>query len=172
MGLSWKHVLVLGMVLGIMTLWLMQAPVEHELAFPMPSGKTYVDECGSCHTAFAPGLLPMRSWHRMMNELENHFGEDASLDEPQYFAILKELETLASDGTYADMRMRRISASIPPSQLPQRISETDFYKYTHSEIPADVWKRSQVGRPSNCVACHPRANAGSFDERQVRIPGP
>lgn len=38
------------------------------------------EECGSCHLAFAPSMLPARSWQRMMGKLDNHFGDNASLD--------------------------------------------------------------------------------------------
>lgn len=170
MGVTWRHLLVLALVLFAAGLWISQSPQGDEARFPMPAGKTYLAECGSCHTAFAPGLLPVRSWHRMMGELEEHFGEDATLDEPQYLAILKELETLAADGSYADQRMRRISEAISPTAQPQRISETPFFKYTHDEVPQGLWKRKRIGTPSNCLACHPRANEGRYDEREVRIP--
>jgi hypothetical protein len=170
MGVTWRHLFVLLLVLVAVSLLILQSPSEAESRFPMPAGKVYVAECGGCHTAFAPGLLPVRSWRKMMEELADHFGEDASLEEPHYFAILKELETLAADGSYADMRMRRISASIPTESSPQRFSDTPFFKYLHDELPAEIWKRKGVGTPSNCIACHRRANEGSYDEREVRIP--
>jgi hypothetical protein len=170
MGVTWRHLLVLVMVLGAVGLWIGQSPQADEARFPMPAGKTYLAECGGCHTAFAPGLLPVRSWHRMMDELADHFGEDASLDEPQHLAILKELETLAADGSHADQRMRRISEAIPPGDRPQRISTTPFFKYTHDGVPQEFWKRKRVGTPSNCLACHPRANEGRYEERDVKIP--
>jgi hypothetical protein len=37
-------------------------------------------ECGACHMAFQPGLLPAASWRQVMSGLAKHFGEDASLD--------------------------------------------------------------------------------------------
>lgn len=39
----------------------------------------YLEECGSCHFAYQPGLLPARSWTKVMAGLENHFGENAEL---------------------------------------------------------------------------------------------
>jgi hypothetical protein len=171
MGVTWKHLFVLIAVLGAVALWIAQSPLENEPRFPMPTGKAYVEECGSCHTAFAPGLLPARSWHKMMGELTNHFGEDASLEEPQYFAILKELETLAADGSYADMRMRRISASVPPDAAPQRFSDSAYFRYLHDEVPNALWKHKRIGLPSNCIACHIKANEGRYGEREVRLPG-
>ena len=41
------------------------------------NSKLYIKECGSCHFAFQPGLLPEKSWVKIMNNLENHFGTDA-----------------------------------------------------------------------------------------------
>ena len=44
---------------------------------PLPA---YDQECGSCHVAYPPGLLPAASWQRLMANLPRHFGTDASLD--------------------------------------------------------------------------------------------
>jgi hypothetical protein len=46
----------------------------------VPLLPAYVQECGSCHVAFAPGLLPAASWQRQMNGLDKHYGTDASMD--------------------------------------------------------------------------------------------
>lgn len=49
---------------------------------PVTDART-LQECASCDIAFPPSMLPAASWKRMMGELENHFGDDASLDTPQ-----------------------------------------------------------------------------------------
>ena len=41
---------------------------------------SYMKESASCHTACPPGLLPARSWQRIMQGLDTHYGSDASLD--------------------------------------------------------------------------------------------
>ena len=46
----------------------------------LPANATYRDECGSCHVAYPPGLLPAVSWQRLMSDLPRHYGTDASLD--------------------------------------------------------------------------------------------
>lgn len=171
-GITWKHLVSLVLTVGATALAIERAPANDEAIFPMPAGKLYVNECGSCHTAFAPGLLPARSWRKMMAELANHFGEDASLSEPQHLAILKDLEALAADGPQANMRMRRISAAIPANAAPQRISETGYFRFMHDEVPRHIWQRKKIGTPGNCIACHIRANEGRYGEREVRIPPP
>ncbi|MEZ4693642.1 MAG: hypothetical protein R2837_06565 [Aliarcobacter sp.] len=37
-------------------------------------------EC-SYHFAYPAGLLPSNAWNKMMNNLDNHFGDNASVDE-------------------------------------------------------------------------------------------
>ena len=41
---------------------------------------TWNTECGSCHVAYPPRLLPTASWEALLGDLGNHFGSDASLD--------------------------------------------------------------------------------------------
>lgn len=170
MGINWKNLLTLFLAVGATAFAIGQAPANDEAVFPMPAGKTFVNECGSCHTAFAPGLLPARSWRKMMAGLADHFGEDASLDEPVRLAILKDLENLAADTPQATLRMRRINGAIPAGSTPQRISDTGYFKYMHDEVPKYVWPRKKIGTPGNCIACHTRANEGRYSEQEIRIP--
>jgi hypothetical protein len=169
-GITWKHLFTLLLAIGGSSLLITQAPANDEANFPMPGGKAYLDECGSCHTAYAPGMLPARSWRKMMAELADHFGEDASLSEPQRMEITQALELLASDGSQATQRMRRVNAAIPANAAPQRISETGYFKFIHDEVRPSIWKRKQIGTLANCIACHPRANDGRYGEREIRIP--
>ena len=171
-GITWKNTLLLLLGVSGTLLWIARAPAGDDAFFPMPSGRLYVGECGGCHTAYAPGLLPVRSWRRMMSELADHFGEDVSLPEPERLAILKDLELLAADNPLATQRMRRIAAAIPANAAPQRIVETGFFKFMHDEVPNSIWRRQKIGSKANCGACHPRADEGRYGEREVRIPPP
>ena len=45
-------------------------------------------ECGSCHLAYVPGLLPLRSWERTLLEQDKHFGEDLSLSQASISRLL------------------------------------------------------------------------------------
>lgn len=170
MAVTLKNLIPLVLGVGLTGFWISTGLADGDAAFPMPAGKQYLEECGSCHTAYAPGLLPARSWTRMMGELENHFGEDASLAEPDRQAILADLTRLAADGPQATLLMRRIAGGIPRHEAPQRISETPFFRYMHDEVPAYIWKRAKIGTPANCGACHTKADAGRYYEREVAIP--
>jgi hypothetical protein len=155
---------------GLMALWIDSGQADGDAAFPMPVGKLYLEECGSCHTAYAPGLLPARSWKKMLAELESHFGEDASLDDSQRATLEKTLPALAADAPGGSELMRRIASGISAREAPQRISGSPFFKYMHDEVPSSFWKRPKIGGSANCGACHPRANEGRYYEREVSIP--
>jgi hypothetical protein len=137
------------------------APVTH---------KTTAAECSACHMAYPAGLLPARSWTRMMQSLENHFGEDASLSTEETVAITRYLVDHAADSPYASERSRRIVSGIPANAAPLRFTETPYFGYLHDEVPAGVWKRAKIGSRANCIACHTRGESGSFAEREIRIP--
>jgi hypothetical protein len=170
MGVTLKNLGILIVGVGLMAFWIGSGRADGDAALPMPAGKTYVNECGACHTAYAPGFLPARSWKKMLLELENHFGEDASLGEMELAEIEKAILPLAADTSAATMLMRRIASGIAPGQMPQRISGSPFFKFMHDEVPANFWKRPRIGSPANCVACHTHANEGRYHEREVSIP--
>ena len=119
----------------------------------------YQQECASCHVAFPPGLLPAASWQRLMTELPRHFGADASLDA----ASVKELSTWL----VANAGVGKRSREAPPGD---RITRSAWFTRKHDEVPTAAWRRPAVKSPSNCSACHPRADQGDFNEHDVRIP--
>jgi cytochrome c peroxidase len=120
-------------------------------------------ECGSCHMAFPAGLLPARSWQKMMGELDNHFGEDASVDAATAKQITTYLVAHAADSTgYGDMRrwLRGVSASAAP----QRITELPKWVREHREVSPREWTRKEIASKANCVACHVDAERGYFED--------
>lgn len=131
----------------------------------------YADECGSCHFAYQPGLLPAQSWERIMANLDDHFGENAELGE-QALNSLNRYLTENSAGRVRQGLPDRISASLGQENAPLRITKTRFFQHEHDEIPGRmVVDNEQVRSFSNCDACHTRAANGSFREHEIRIPG-
>ena len=116
-------------------------------------------ECGSCHIAYQPNLLPAPAWRQIMAGLGRHFGTDASLDAASAAEIGAFLERNAGRGKRA--------ADVPASL---RISETRWFVHKHDEVPRAAWKNPQVKTAANCSACHSGAERGDFDEDAVRIP--
>lgn len=136
---------------------------------PRLSHGAWQAECSSCHMPYQPGLLPARSWRRIMGGLDRHFGDNASVDAHTAQDILAFLEANAADRS-SNRRAQKISASIPPGQTPLRITETTYFRRKHAEIGPSVWPRKAVGSPAHCAACHTGAEAGDYSEHRVRIP--
>ncbi|CAN5648849.1 hypothetical protein BH11PSE7_BH11PSE7_37900 [soil metagenome] len=119
----------------------------------------YAQECASCHTAYPAGMLPARSWERVMNGLEKHFGTDASVDAATVRQLSGWLQ--ANAGTY-----KRV-AEEPPQD---RITRSAWFLRKHHEIDPSVWKAASVKTAANCAACHTQADQGNFSERQLKVP--
>ena len=130
---------------------------------------TVVAECGTCHMVFPAHYLPTRSWQKLMAGLGDHFGVDASVDEATAKTILDWLTAHAADRS-PEKRAKKINRSIPQDETPLRISDTKWFIKEHDEVSQEVWKRKSIGYAANCVACHTKAEAGSFAERDIKIP--
>ncbi len=70
---------------------------EEGARFPPVDHAATKKECTSCHLMFPPEMLPARSWQKLMADLSNHFGEDASLDQATRDEIEKYLVSRAAD---------------------------------------------------------------------------
>jgi hypothetical protein len=126
-------------------------------------------ECSSCHMLYPAGLLPERSWTKMVSTLDKHFGEDASLDEATKKEILNYLVLNSSDHDNS-RRGSKILKTISKADAPLRISETEYFKRKHHELSENVYKRKAIGSKANCLACHGGAENGNFNEHEVKIP--
>ena len=140
-----------------------------ESILPTPQHTVWKTECGACHMLYIPALLPAKSWKKMLAELDKHFGEDASLDHKVKSDIENFLVKNAGDVSI-NRRGQKITASIPASAVPLRISETMYFMRKHDEINSATYKRKSIGSAANCLACHGGAEKGDFSEREVRIP--
>jgi hypothetical protein len=133
----------------------------------------YVEECGTCHFAYQPGLLSAASWERILADLENHFGENAELDENDLRKFRNYLLDNAAGRSGDGLAHRVMLYQGRQQQLaPLRITDSAFFRHEHDEIPVGMVKENPDVRSfANCDACHTRAVAGSYDEHQVKIPG-
>jgi hypothetical protein len=121
------------------------------------SNANWQAECGSCHVAFPPRMLPAASWREMMAGLDKHFGTDASLDAPMANEIGTFLEQNAST------RKQQ-----PTAKPVLRISELRWFVREHRRVSDNTWKL--VKSPANCAACHTQAESGDYRERNIRMP--
>ena len=143
---------------------------DGEHCLPPVSSPLYRTECGACHFADPPGLLPAASWRGLLQKLPEHFGERVELAP----AARQELEGhLAANA--ADRCGARLAGKIMASlggQAPLRVSQVPYLIHQHQDddLPADAFRRPGVGSLANCAACHTGAEQGDFNQRRVRIP--
>lgn len=119
---------------------------------------TWQAECGSCHLAYPPQLLPARSWRALMTGLDKHFGSDASVD----------AKTAAEIGVFLEKNAGRDRDATAKPVL--RITDTGWFRHEHDEVAASVWRNPKVKSAANCAACHTGAARGDFNEHSIRIP--
>lgn len=145
--------------LAVFMIGMTTAQADSGPMMPRNVPQAYKQECAACHTAYPPGMLPARSWQRIMSGLDQHFGTDASLDAATVTQLGQWLQTHA--GTY-----KRVNEE-PPQD---RITRSAWFERKHRGIDAAVWKHASVKSAANCAACHTGANQGQFDDDNLRFP--
>ncbi len=135
----------------------------------MPANKTYASECGDCHQAYHPSLLPGSSWNKLMAGLGDHFGEDASLDDESAKEVYAFLRRYASDkwDSEAANNLRQVA-----TRNPITITATPYWQRRHKDIDKSVFAQKKIGTKGNCIACHKDAMSGHFDDANIAIPQP
>lgn len=135
------------------------------------NNNAYAEECGACHFAYPPGLLPARSWEKLMSRLDDHFGENAELSADVIKKLSVYMITNSADHS-TFRRSKKIADSINKGSTPLRITKTPFIEREHRELSKRlVQDNPQVKSLSRCDACHTNAAKGSFDEDEINIPG-
>ncbi|NOT70564.1 MAG: cytochrome B [Hyphomicrobium sp.] len=127
----------------------------------------YVKECGSCHSAHHPSVASRATWSAVMAGLDDHFGDNAALDQPVADEIRSYLMANASEAW--DTAAANVLRAANP-QAPLRITETSAWKSIHADIAASTFKRTGVGSKANCSNCHQDAAHGRFAPRGISIP--
>ncbi|MCA9489802.1 MAG: cytochrome b/b6 domain-containing protein [Myxococcales bacterium] len=116
-------------------------------------------ECGDCHLAFPPDLLPARSWEAMLAS-EDHFGEFLGLD-PDTTRELGDWATAHAADAGETEHAVRIAATVDADAAPQRITTLPWWEEIHADVPLGDEPRTR------CADCHPDAGTGTFDARSA-----
>ncbi|MDE7216941.1 MAG: diheme cytochrome c, partial [Helicobacter sp.] len=114
--------------------------------------KDFANECGSCHAIYPPFLLPKHSWALMMNDLENHFGDDASIDSLLNAEILAFLEKYSAESFDTKVSRNIIEKETDSANI--AITKNPYWIELHAHIAEDVFAQPSVKTKANCFACH------------------
>ena len=163
---SRRPLAVVVAIAGATLLWLSHLPPPPGLR-ALPRNAAYQRECGACHYAFNPGLLPAASWAGLITSLREHFGEDASLDDRIARSLAAWLVENAAEtfDTESANRFRIVAL-----EDPYRITSTPYWVRKHASIPPGVFARKSVVSKVNCHACHRDAESGRYDDQAIAIP--
>jgi hypothetical protein len=133
----------------------------------LPPNDVYEQECGDCHLPFHPSLLSSNSWKDMLANLDDHFGEDATLTGDTLVEITAYLTNYGGDhwDTEAANRFRTVDP-----KAPYQITATPYWVRKHEDVNPDFFKLKKVGVKSNCGGCHTDHYSGRFDDQKIKIP--
>ena len=126
----------------------------------------YLEECGSCHLAYPPGLLPAISWREIMLGLADHFEDNAELDQ----VTAEEISRYLDDNALAMGRPSTMSKMLRnmPDDAPIRITELPAFAVAHDDVPVKQKKQDDKGIfLSRCTECHKGAEKGVFDKEST-----
>lgn len=120
--------------------------------------------CGECHMTFYPQMLPQATWQKILGDLSNHFGEDATLDAAtQAYVLDYHLKDAANvQNTRAAKKwMEGVNLANPP----ERITTAPRFLNKHSEREFQaMWDKKGIKSKADCVGCHRGAQKGSFED--------
>jgi len=120
-----------------LALWLVSVGSAWAAAAPAHSDAEVVKkECGACHYPYARDWLPAYSWKQILDHLDDHFGDDASIDEKTRQRIL------------SYMVGKRSTA------IPLRVTEMDWWRNVHGGATIDAYAQKNGFSLSNCEKCH------------------
>jgi hypothetical protein len=135
----------------------------------VPKDAAYLKECGSCHTAFSPQLLPAASWRKIMGGLDEHFGDSAKVEAATAEAITRYLVENAADHATGD-ESRVIMHSLGPGEVPARITDVPFIAGLHAAVMDPRWNgQPRPKRLTECDVCHVRAPRGDYRIQAFRV---
>ena len=101
--------------------------------------------CGSCHLAYLPRFLPAPAWETLMDNLDNHFGENAHLSPQDALVIRRYYTDHAGWGTWSPTE----------GQPLPRITTQPWWKRAMGGLDFKVPK---IKSRANCGACHTHAD--------------
>lgn len=162
------HIPYRAIAIGVLALGISAALLDSARAggghfFPPVVDPIVKEECGSCHLAYPPSMLPARSWERLMAGLAKHFGDDASLDAATAQRIAGVLTSNAAD-TGGRPYGAKLTRGLAQASAPLRITELPRWVREHRKVPAWEWTHKDVRTKANCAACHGGAERGYFDD--------
>lgn len=101
-----------------------------------------------------------------MSDLENHFGDDASIDEESNKNILTFLLENSAETSTMENSWKFLN-SIGDKDI-IAISQTSFWKKTHEDISKEIFENKNIKSKANCKACHSDIEKGLIENENIK----
>lgn len=144
-------------------------PYEDRYLKPVNS-PAYAAQCGTCHFAYQPELLPSGSWRKIVADLEHHFGEEVIINTDSKKEITDYLSSNGAETSSAKLAVKIMKDL--GDQTPLRITDISYIRKKHHKVLPRILKQEVgVASLSHCQACHKTAENGNYNKHEVVIPG-
>lgn len=140
------------------------ANIDYEQESPI-----FYEKCGACHKTYPTYLLTEKSWIRIMDGLDNHFGEkieDQNISKHERVVIRKFLIDNAAESSTREAAYKTLE-SVKDGR-PLAITKTKLWRETHKDIPKNIYKTKEIKDKSNCFACHKDIEKGNLEDINIR----
>ena len=101
-----------------------------------------------------------------MADLENHFGDDASIEKEENEQILAFLLKNSAEEVTIEAS-KKILDSIANKDI-IAISQTSYWKKRHENIPKAIFNHKKVKSKANCKACHMDIEKGFIEDENIK----
>ncbi len=101
-----------------------------------------------------------------MKNLENHFGDDASIDLDTNNIILKFLEKNSAESSTKEASVMILDSLKNKDII--AITNTIYWKKKHKNIKKEIFSNNLVKSKANCKACHSDIEKGLLEDENIK----
>ncbi|MBP9566806.1 MAG: cytochrome b/b6 domain-containing protein [Sulfurospirillum sp.] len=128
------------------------------------------ERCSSCHKPYPPFMLPKDSWVKIMQGLENHFGEkitEHNITKAEQQSIQDYLVAHSAESSSHKLAFKTLHSL--GELRPLSMSKVPYWREVHHKIDKKVFDSLHVKSAANCFACHQNFEWGILDATHIHI---
>jgi len=129
----------------------------------------YYSNCtDDCHKIYPPFLLPEKSWKRIIDDMDKHFGEEiteANISLSQQASIREFLYENSAEHSAREAAVKTMKSL--GDLRPKAITKTAYWREVHKNIPRSAYKDK-----SDCWNCHKDFEEGVLSDMNIIYKGP
>ena len=99
---------------------------------------------------------------KIMANLENHFGDDASIDDETNKKILEFLRQNSAEKSSSKWAIKFAKND------DIAITSSPFWQKAHESLDKEVFKREKIKSKANCAACHENIEKGLISKALIK----